>query len=305
MDWTEIVVTVDVKQLDTAADIAQMAVPYGFYMEDYSTMEQEVLDIAHIDLIDEELLQKDRSVGRIHIYISPEENPMEAVAFLQERLSAAGVPSRLDTNQVREDDWANNWKKFFKPVEIGKRLAVCPQWETYQNPENRAVLTIDPGMAFGTGTHETTRLCLEVMQDYVRQGQSVLDVGCGSGILAIGALLLGARDAVGVDIDEMAVKTAKENARINGVEQRFSAFQGNLTQKVEGSFDLIFANIVADVVILLLRDIPAFLKPSGRLVLSGIIDQREADVKQAVKEQGLTVVETRYERGWVAMVVKK
>ncbi len=215
-NWTELKIKVPAPQADLAGAIANMVVPYGIYMEDYSHLEEEAWEIAHIDLIDEELLQKDREHAMIHIYISPEENPAEAVAFLKERFQAEQIPFELDIDSCVEEDWINNWKQYFKPIPVGEKLLIRPTWEEVKDSGGRIVLDLDPGLAFGTGTHETTRLCMELLERYVTPGIDLLDVGCGSGILSVAALLLGAKSAVGVDIDPLAVKTAVENAATMG-----------------------------------------------------------------------------------------
>lgn len=179
MDWTEIAITVPAEDVDRAGDIAQMVVPYGIYIEDYSNLEQEAWEIAHIDLIDEELLNKDRTKGIIHVYISPEENPAEAISFLQERYTAEGIPFTIDTADCVMEDWLNNWKKYFKPIPVGKSLLIRPTWEEEYDAGNRTVLHLEPGLAFGTGTHETTRLCMELLERYIKPDMDVLDVGCG------------------------------------------------------------------------------------------------------------------------------
>lgn len=211
MDWTEIVIETDADDIDRAGDIAQMVVPYGIYMEDYRNLEREAWEIAHIDLIDEALLKKDRSKGLIHVYLPPEENPAEALAFLSERYHAAGIRHQIATEVCRAQDWENNWKQYFKPLPIGKKLLIRPLWEQEYNAEGRKVLHLEPGLAFGTGGHNTTRLCLETLESYVTPETELLDIGCGSGILSLCALLLGAKSATGVDIDALAVKTAVEN----------------------------------------------------------------------------------------------
>ncbi len=270
MDWTEVRIEIATADTDKAAAIANMVVPYGIYIEDYSDLEQGAREIAHIDLIDEELLGRDRTRSCIHIYISPEENPTEAVLFLQERFSAEGIVAHVVTDTVSEQDWANNWKKYFKPLSVGKRLYICPTWETPTDMQDRVMLSIDPGMAFGTGGHDTTRMVLEAVETVVTDTTDVLDVGCGSGILSIASLLLGARSAVGVDIDALAVKMAVENGKINGFEPpRYVMKQGDLVQEIHGTYDLIVANIVADAIILLSKNIPAFLKENGTYIVSG------------------------------------
>ena len=303
MDWTEISVEVKASDIDEAAAIANMTVPYGIYIEDYSELEDEVMEIAHIDLIDEELLKKDRGIAKIHIYIDPEDNIDEAVSFLKERLSYAKIDYTVDLINVREDDWLNNWRKYFKPMPIGERLLINPSWYTDTDPEGRAVLNIDPGLAFGTGKHETTRLCMEAIERYVHEGDSVLDVGCGSGILGIAAVLLGAGNAFGVDIDATAVRTANENAQVNHVGDKFTAIAGDLVDKVDGKYDLVVANIVADAIIALSASVKAFMKPDSVYIVSGIIDTRADDVRGAV-EDSFDIVEENTLGGWYCFVLR-
>lgn len=303
MEWTEVSITVPIEKVDTAGDIAQMVVPYGIYIEDYSMLEDEVEEIAHIDLIDEDLLQKDRTKGIVHIYISPEDNPLEAVAFLTERYNSAEIPFEINTNGCEEQDWLNNWKQYFNPIEVGEKILIRPTWRDKYDPKDRVVLNLDPGLAFGTGTHETTRLCLQAVEKYTNADTTILDVGCGSGILAVASLLLGAKSAVGVDIDETAVKTAKENAQLNGVQDKFTVLAGNLTDKVQGKFTLVAANIVADAIIMLSKDIKNFMYDDSVYIMSGIIDTRVDDVLNAI-EDTFEVTEKLLENGWCCLVAK-
>ncbi|QAT50866.1 50S ribosomal protein L11 methyltransferase [Caproiciproducens sp. NJN-50] len=304
MDWTEVKITVDAAQADAAGDIAQMTVPYGIYIEDYSHLQEEVEQIAHIDLIDEDLLKKDRSKAVVHVYIAPEDSPAEAIAFLRERYAASGIKYGIETASCAQEDWINNWKQYFHPIPVGKRLLIRPDWEQAENPEGRVVLDLEPGIAFGTGTHETTRLCMEFLEESVVPGCSMLDVGCGSGILSVAGLLLGAERAVGVDIDPLAVKTAVQNAERNHVENRFTGICGSLTDRVEGKFQVVAANIVADVILELLKDIGNFMVPDSILILSGIIDEREQDVLDGLKNS-FAVVGRKEEKGWVALAVRQ
>ena len=305
MDWTEVCIRVATADTDEAAAIANMAVPYGLYIEDYSDLEQGAREIAHIDLIDEELLARDRAHSLIHLYIDPEDNPPEAVAFLRERLAAAGIASEVVAETVREEDWANNWKKYFKPLPVGERLLICPSWEQTDNPDGRAVLSIDPGMAFGTGGHDTTRLVLETLERHITDGCDFLDIGCGSGILSIAACLLGAGSAFGVDIDALAVRTAKENGEINGLgEPRYTIVQGDLADKVSGRYPVIAANIVADAIISLSPAVPSLLAEGGVYIVSGIIDTREQDVLDALGALGFVVTERHEQGGWLCLVTR-
>lgn len=302
-DWTEVAITVNAEDIETAGNIAQMVVPYGIYIEDYSNLEEEAMEIAHIDLIDEDLLAKDRSKGIIHVYINPEENPLEAVGFLRERFTSENIWSEIETYGCAQEDWINNWKKYFKPIKVGEKILIHPIWIEDYDAENRVVLDIEPGLAFGTGTHETTRLCMQLIEKYLKEGDTMLDMGCGSGILSVAGLLLGASSAVGVDIDALAVKTAIENTKLNKVSERFTGICGNLTEKVQGKFNLVAANIVADIVILLSKDAPMFMNEDSTYIISGIIDNREDDVLVNITDK-FEVIERLEEKGWVAMALK-
>lgn len=302
-NWTELKIQVPASQGELAGDIANMVVPYGIYMEDYSHLEEEAMEIAHIDLIDEELLRKDREHAVIHVYISPEENPAEAVSYLEERYNALNIQHTITLDNCVKEDWINNWKKYFHPIPVGEKLLIRPLWEEQCDPQGRIVLDLEPGLAFGTGTHETTRLCLELLEKYLTPGCDFLDMGCGSGILSVAALLLGAKSAVGVDIDPLAVKTAVENANTNGVGEKFTGICGNLAEKVTGKFQVVAANIVADIVILLSKDAPRFLEKDSVYLISGIIDTREQDVLDAIGDT-FQVLERREEKGWIAMALK-
>ena len=305
MDWTEIKITVNADVVDKAGDIASMVVPYGIYIEDYRTLEQEAWEIARIDLIDEDLLAKDRSKGIVHVYVSPEENPAEAVSFLKERYDAEGIDCEIDEVLCKNADWENNWKKYFKPMPVGDRLLIRPIWEDEYEAGDRAVLHLEPGLAFGSGTHDTTRLCLETLEKYAYPGKTVLDVGCGSGILSVASLLLGADSAVGVDIDALAVKTAKENGITNGFDEpKFTVLKGSTTDKVTGKFDIIAANIVADIIIGLCKNVKDFMNPDAVFITSGIIVPREDDVLAAFAENGLEVIARHESGGWLCFEAK-
>ena len=303
MDWTEIIAEVDAKDTERAENIAVMTVPYGIYIEDYSSLEEEVLEIAKIDLIDEELLAKNRETARIHIYISPEDNPAEATAFLEERFRAENINFKILTDKCDVEACLDNWKKYFYPIEIGEKLLVRPVWREDYDPKGRTVLHLEPGIAFGTGTHETIRLCLEALEKYVSDGAAVLDVGCGSGILAVASLLLGAKSAIGIDIDELAVKSSIENAERNGVSDRYTAIHGNLADEVTGTYDIITANIVADAIIMLSGDIEKHMHKDTVYIMSGIIDSRLEDVLSALPKT-LEIIETRTDKGWYCLAAK-
>ncbi len=303
MEWTEIIISIPREKLETAEAIAHMIVPYGFYVEDYASLVEEVMEIAHIDLIDEDLLNKDKSKALIHVYISPEENPAESVAFLRERFAEEGITSEIDTTGCDEMDWRNNWKQFFFPIPVGEKLLIRPTWRDEYDPGDRKVINIDPGMAFGTGNHETTRLCLKCLEQFVKEGDKVLDVGCGSGILSIASVLLGAENAFGVDIDLTAVRTAVENAQMNAVSDKCEFVAGNLTDKVSGTYDVVVANIVADAIIMLSKDVRNFMNERSVYIMSGIIDSRKDEVLRAI-DADFEVVNIFEEAGWVCIAAK-
>ena len=303
MNYTEVKIYVKTEDTERASNIAVMAVPYGIYIEDYSDLEEAAWEIAHIDLIDEDLLQKDRAESIVHIYIEEGNNPAEAVSFISDRLTAEKIDFRIETDGCSEEDWADKWKAFFKPTPVGERLFVRPIWIDDYNAGDRAVLNIEPGAAFGTGTHDTTRLCLETLDKIIKDGDTVLDIGCGSGILAIASMLLGATEGFGVDIDELAVKTAKENGKMNGLDEPELKFVcGDLADKVTKQYDVVVANIVADIISLFSTQVRAFMKQGAKFIASGIIDTRADEVVSALQNAGLKLVERIEHGGWVCLV---
>ena len=210
------------------------------------------------------------------------------------------------TYQVEDDSaWKDKWKENFKPFRIADDVLIKPTWEPVPEDcsESDIVLSIDPGSAFGTGTHETTKLCLLSLRNYIHDDTRLMDAGCGSGILSVAGLLLGAGSAVGVDIDALAGKTAVANAEINHVGDKFTGICGNLADKVTGTFDVVVANIVADVVILLTKDAPRFMKLDTVYIMSGIIDTREDDVLACLADK-FEIIDRKEEKGWVALAAK-
>lgn len=304
--WTEIAVTVDTKDIDIAGSIANMVVPYGIYIEDYSDLEGEIMAIANVDLIEEELLKTDRTKGIIHVYVNPHENPLEAVSFIKERLDEAKITHSIKIADCAAEDWINNWKQYFHPMPIGEKLLIRPTWEDEYDSQGRKVLHIEPGLAFGTGSHPTTKLCLETLEKYITADSTVLDIGCGSGILSIASILLGAKSAFGVDIDSLAVKTAMANAKENGLdESQFSVVQGNLSDKVTGKYNVVVANIVADIIMEFNKTVGEFLEDDGVYITGGIIETREDDVLFSFAQNNFDVTARFEEKGWLVFVLKK
>lgn len=303
MEWTDISITVPRRYADTAEAVATMVANGGIYIEDYADLEQQAWEIAHVDLIEQELLDKPRDVVIVHMYLAPDENPAEVLPLFRQRLDDAGVEYTLNTEGVEQEDWQNAWKQYYHAMDIGRRLAIVPGWEEYDT--DRTVITMDPGMAFGTGTHETTSLCLETLDELVQGGERMLDIGTGSGILAIAALKLGAKEAEGVDIDPMCVRTAGENARRNGVAEKLTVLVGDLSDKASGVYDIITANIVAAAILSLAPAVPALMAPGAKFIASGIIDERRDEVLDGLKAAGLRPVQVKEKRGWVCIICEK
>ena len=266
---------------------------------------------GHWDYIDDEVMKLRGAETALTVYFAENAQGNENLALLRQALErlrtldAQSLWGRLEytLGSVCEEDWSTAWKKYYTPVKVGERLVVCPSWEQYAPHAGEVIVKLDPGMAFGTGTHESTRLCMQLMERCIKPHARVLDVGCGSGILAVAALLLGAESAVGVDIDETAVQVAGENAALNGVAARSRFICGNLADKITGKYDLIFANIVADVILAFAPDIPAYLEKGGVFIASGIIDTRADEVLDGLKAQGFTVLEWCEAGGGVAFAL--
>ena len=213
-------------------------------------------------------------------------------------------PIVLSLDEVKEEDWANSWKVYFKPDKVGEKTVIKPTWEAYDAQDGELVIEIDPGMAFGTGNHATTALCINLLEKYVTPGMQVLDVGTGSGILAIQAALLGAERVQAMDFDTVAVKAATENVALNHLEDKVSVAHSDLLAQAKGQGDLIIANIVADIIIRLIPDTAAYLKGPKLFISSGIIDTRKDDVLAALAAGGFQVLEIREKAGWVAIVAQ-
>ena len=302
--WNELTVKVKTEDTARASDVCTVVADMGIYVEDYSDLENVVWNIAHVDLIEQELLERDRTHSLIHVYIKQEKDALECVEFIKARLDAEGIEYETSIVGVNEEDWANNWKQYYHTQRIGKRIVVTPSWEEYTPSGDDVQMRLDPGMAFGTGTHDTTRLCLELLEEVVTPETRILDVGTGSGILSVGGVLLGAPSALGVDIDPVAVKVANENAEINEVSDKTEFVCGDLTDKVHGKFEIVTANIVADVIIRLLSTVKNYLLKGGVLIVSGIIDTRADEVENACHEAGFTTEKRLEHGGWVAIKLR-
>ena len=273
-------------------------------IEDYSDID---LKTCYGDLIDESILNADKTVASVSVYLPAERSIAEAMTFIRERLKDEALePIKVETVGVREEDWANSWKEYYKPLRIGKRLVIVPAWEKYEESADDLVVRMDPGMAFGTGTHETTRLVIELLEKYTAAGCRMLDVGTGSGILAICASKLGAGECFAYDIDPMAVRVANENIKDSGLSNIHCEVSDLLKQADRSRpYDLICANLVADIIIRMVPDLAPFMAEHTVLLASGIISARADDVIACFDKYGYEVVEKSVENDWCALAVKK
>ncbi len=302
-DWSQLKVTVKLEHLDTLVAIMSM-LNNNLMIEDFSDID---LKTCYGDLIDESILNADKTVAAVSVFLPAERPYTEAVAFVRERMSESGFEGKVEIIGVSEEDWANSWKAYYKPLHIGKKMVIVPAWERYEEAPGEIIVRMDPGMAFGTGTHETTRLVIELLETYTKQGARVLDVGCGSGILAICAKKLGAAECKAYDIDPVAVRVARENIKDSG-EENVTCDVSDLLKQVDltgGKYDLVCANIVADIIIRMAPDVGAYMKDDAVLLASGIITERAEEVVGALVAQGLRVAECLDDNGWCALVVQK
>ncbi len=318
MKWLEITVYTTDAGIDSVCAALNGAGITGLSIEESHEKAYAFLQEAALywDFADREKIGTDTPCVKGYVADCPENRPtVEAAKHAVERLRTLDLPVDLGTLlvtvvSVDDEDWANNWKKYYKPLEIGSRLLVLPSWE--EKPEtDRIVLKLDPGMAFGTGAHHTTRMCLEFLEKTVKEGDTMLDLGCGSGILSIAARLLGAVEATAVDIDPIAESIAYENAAMNGIgKDDYRVMIGNvlsdthLKKKIAGQYPVVAANIVADVIIALAPIARPLVAPGGVFLVSGIIDERVDEVVQALRDAGFTVSEHSSAEGWNAFLCK-
>ncbi len=309
--WLEVSLNTTDAELDGLADRLTANGVTGLVLEseeDFHTFLEQ--NRQYWDYVDEELLEHMKGVARVKFYVTDD---AEGKAQLAAWLDGIDVP--YTTAGLNEEDWANNWKQYYKPMSVGERLYIVPEWEKGQTPlpEDKVPLYLNPGLIFGTGSHASTQLCLEGVEAHTAPGDKVLDLGCGSGILSIAALCLGAAGAVGVDIDPKAVNVAYENAAMNDIgKDRYTVLAGDVlsdkrlaAKLAEQKYRLVLANIVSDVIIPLSAHVDNLLTQDGLFLCSGIIDTRADEVQGAMEQNGLMILERRERAGWVAFVAKK
>ena len=317
MNWLELKIDASPAGLDPVIALLEQQGITGLIIDDEADFRDFLENNRQYwDYVDEDLLREKRGLCRVTFYVSDDEEGYAQLGRVRLALSALKTahpeyaPLVMTMDAVADADWENNWKQFYKPMEIGQRLIVVPEWEQ-ANTQGRISLVLNPGLTFGTGSHATTRLCLTALEKYVRGGEKVLDLGCGSGILSIAALLLGADRAFACDIDEKCVDVAYENAALNGIgKDRYTVRWGDvltdrqLQAEFGGDYDVIVANIVSDVIIGLAGQVRPFLKPGGIFLCSGIIDDRAAEVADVLRRCGWEISETRSSEGWYSYLCR-
>ena len=318
-NWIEIFIETTKEGFEPVSGIIYQCGITGVMIEDADDFEEFLENPARDwDYIEDELVeQKHNAKNGITFFVRDNMNGKETFDLVKEMLKNAKENEKeidfgsldITVKNIKEDDWANNWKKYFKPFAVGDKIVIRPSWEEYNDDENKTVLKIDPGHVFGTGTHETTQLCIELIENYLKKDDMVLDIGCGSGILSIASLLLGAKYADAVDIDPNAIDIAYTNAGMNDIgRETYDVVSGNilededLNEKYSGKkYDVVEANIVADVIIALTDKIPQYIKDGGVFISSGIIVERLDDVLEALKGHGFEVLEVKKKKGWSAI----
>lgn len=312
MNWVEVTVRTNTAGADMVSEQLMMAGAKGTVIVDRNDAEMDLQGPAKWDILDASILETMDEDVLVRGYLPEDVSTGECVNVLRsslshltpERLGFDAGPLSVEMDNVREEDWAENWKQYYKPFRVGERLVVKPVWESFDQRPDDLVIEIDPGMAFGNGTHETTAMCMALLEGLIKPGDTALDVGTGSGILALAAAMLGASRVLAVDLDPVAVRVAGENIARNGYQETVTAQVGDLLAGVDMQAEIVVANIIADVIILLSSAVRGHLKPGGAFVCSGIIRDREADVVEALTAAQFSIDHIERQGEWIAIVAR-
>lgn len=311
MKWVEVVIKTVPENEDLISDILYQAGAAGLAIED----PQDFIDLKNKredwDFIDSSLMNFDKDIIGIKAYFNESDEINKIIDFIKDKV--INIPKsngfeaygELVLNSVDDEDFAEAWKKYYKPLKIGDKIVIKPTWEEYEEQSGDMVIELDPGMAFGTGTHETTFMCAEALESFVQPGDYVYDIGCGSGILGIVAAKLGADKVVGIDIDPICIDVSKENIKINNVEDKVGVFLGDLFDVVNDQVDLIVSNIIAEIIAGMVADLNKYLKDNGIFIASGIILSKVELVESALINGGFKLIETKKMGEWACIIAQK
>jgi len=310
MNWNEISVSTTTLAVEIISNIFIESGSKGVMIEDPSDFHLQGQDPLAWDYMEKEVFDFGHEDVRVIGYFSSEEDINEKISEIEKRLDYVKSLD-LDTGsleifkkEVKQENWENEWKKYFNVQKVSNSIVIKPSWEEYTAKEGEKIIDIDPGMAFGTGTHETTRMCINAIEKYMNKGDSLIDIGCGSGILSIAAAHLGAEKVIAVDLDKLAVKVSKENVDLNGFSNIIDVRYGDLTDVIEEKADVIVANIIADIIAKLSENIADFMKEGAYFISSGIINDKKDFVITKLKENNFDVIEENNDGEWNCIVCR-
>lgn len=311
MKWTEIKVSTNAENEDIVSSILYEVGAMGLTIEDPNDIVELTKRVDDWDFIDDSLFHSEFEGIIIKAYYSELEDLISIVEKVKNRLEIEPVLAgekflgKVIISTVDEKDWAESWKQYYKPKRIGEKIVIKPTWEDFEEKPGDIIIELDPGMAFGTGTHETTIMCAEALESHVKTNSTVFDIGCGSGVLSIVAAKLGAKEVIGVDLDEVCVKVSNENIEMNKVEDIIEIRKGNLLDVVKGKANIIVANIIAEIIASITGDIGSFLEEDGLFISSGIIIEKIPLVENALVENGFKILEVRKMNSWACIIASK
>lgn len=298
--WNELIIKTEYEKWQDLENFLYSNDIYSFELID-PRMENIKNEEGRWDFIDEDIFKNQHEGITVKLYTSNDQTEIDLIT-LKKDIESQNL-GKSEIYLIDDKDWKNNWKSFYETQEIGGKLVIKPTWEEYENKDNRHIIKLDPGMAFGTGGHETTRMCLEKLEKYIKINDTVLDIGCGSGILSIASKFLGAKKVIGTDLDPKAIEISKENAKLNDVSVDFLV--SNLFENINESGNLIIANIIAEIVVLLIEDLDKYLFEDGYFICSGIISEKSHLVEDALELKGYKILEKSIDNEWVCIVARR